>query len=96
MWRSFKNIGLLVLALMAARGIVGINCTSAQMIKEPTLEGVSYAEIAEWQGRYGGGPVPGYLHPGMPSQAYGCFPPPPNGWVPPVCNPKKKSRIRRR
>lgn len=97
MWRSSIRIYLVVLALIAAAGAsFAVDSAYAQLTREPRIEGVSYSEMAEWQGRYGGGPMPGYLHPGISPQVYGCSPPPPCGWAPPARNPKKKVRSRRR
>lgn len=96
MWRSSVTAGIMALALAAATIVsLGADSASGQFTREPALEGVSYSEMAEWQGRYGGGPHPGYLRPGPP-QAYGFYPSPPCGWTPPACTPKKKARNRRR
>jgi len=61
--------------------------------QEPRIEGVSYAEIAEWQSNYGGGP---FFRRGY---GPGCFMPPPQiveycaEDEPPVARkPKRKSK----
>jgi hypothetical protein len=97
MWRSSVATCVFMVAIAAAIAVwLGVGSASAQIVREPALEGVSYSEIAEWQGRYGGGPVPGCFPPGPPPQAYGCFPPPPCGWAPPACIQKKKVRRHKR
>jgi len=64
---SYRSVimfsSIVVPLLVFSSGLV-----SAQ-VREPRIEGVSYAEIAEWQSNYGGGPFmrrgfgPGYCGP---------------------------------
>jgi hypothetical protein len=68
MRRSFFR-SVIVFALVVVPLLVFSSGPASGQVREPRIEGVSYAEIAEWQSNYGGGPFlrrgygPGYFMP---------------------------------
>jgi len=63
MRNSFEICVVLCVIVCTAIMLWNTDQASSQMIREPSIEGVSYSEIAQWQSVYGGGPFlrRGYL-----------------------------------
>jgi len=69
--RPSVNIIILISAVIALSAVICTEQAPAQMVREPSIEGVSYSEIAQWQMTYGRGPFfRGGYGPGF------CSPPP--------------------
>jgi hypothetical protein len=88
-------VALLLLAmLLGPFGAWDANEVWAQSRQEPSIEGVSYSQMAQWQSLYGGGPF--YLPPGHPSYGVGCVQPFPVLDEPVSCDVKKVRKGKQR
>jgi hypothetical protein len=85
MKRSWKVI-LVAVPILALLSTLASDAVHAQtFLNKPAIEGVSYAELAEWQVMYGGrSSLFGYGGPGYGSPVYG----------PGVCAPEPASTYR--